>query len=147
MTRRQTRRCAVRGIVGDRGPAWVKRGASMQSKVQNVLALAVVALIGGGFLVWYYTGLAATPAPVEETRAQTAVQGEMTLPPLGPAPQRVVVVPTDEPSNLVDEGSAEAEALLAGGAAGGRRLHWVLLQHPRRPRSIRCCSGGSMRRC
>jgi len=87
----------------------------LQSKVQNALALAVVALIGGGFLVWYYTGLAAKPAPVEETRAQTAVQGEMTLPPLGPAPVRVDVVQTDEPSNLVDEGSAEAEALLAGG--------------------------------
>jgi len=43
------------------------------------------------------------------------VQGEMTLPPLGPAPVRVEVVQTDGPSNLVDEGSTEAEVLLAGG--------------------------------
>ena len=122
-------------IPGDRGPAVVARGVSLQSKVQNALALAVVALIGGGFLVWYYTGLAAKPAPVEETRAQAAVQGEMTLPPLGPAPVRVVV-PTTEPANLVDEGSAEAEALLAGemaSAAGRGDLRWVLRLAPASP--------------
>ena len=73
-------------IAGDRGPAWVKRGASVQSKVQNALALAVVALLGGGFLTWYYTGLAAKPVAPEQTKAKQAAQGEMKLPPLGPAP-------------------------------------------------------------
>ena len=106
-------------IQGDRGRAVVARGFSLQSRVQSVLALAVVGLIGGGFLAWYYTGLAAQPAPVEETRARTAVQGEMTLPPLGPAPPRAVVAQSVEPSTLVDEESAAAEALLAGGMAGG----------------------------
>ena len=106
-------------IPGDRGRAVVARGFSLQSRVQSVLALAVVGLIGGGFLAWYYTGLAAQPAPVEETRARTAVQGEMTLPPLGPAPPRAVVAQSVESSTLVDEESAVAAELLAGGTAGG----------------------------
>ena len=102
-------------IAGDRGPAWVKRGASVQSKVQNALALAVVALLGGGFLTWYYTGLAAKPVALEQTKAKQAAQGEMKLPPLGPAPVRPVVKP-EQTSALVDSESAEAQVLLAGGA-------------------------------
>ncbi len=69
-------------IVGDRGPAWVKRGASVQAKVQNGLALAVVALLGGGFLAWYYSRVAAEPEAADQARAQAAAQGEMKLPSL-----------------------------------------------------------------
>jgi type IV secretion system protein VirB10 len=87
----------------------------VQSKVQNALALAVVALLGGGFLTWYYTGLAAKPVAPEQTKAKQAAQGEMKLPPLGPAPVRPVVK-AEQTSALVDAESAEAQVLLAGGA-------------------------------
>jgi len=103
-------------IPGERGPAWVKRGASIQSKVQNALALAVVALLGGGFLLWYYSRVAAAPPPVEETRAKAAAAaGEMALPPLGPplgpAPMRPAPVVN---TPLVEAGSPEEQALLRG---------------------------------
>ena len=107
-------------IAGERGPAWVRRGASMQAKVQNALALAVVALLGGAFLFWYYSRVAAAPPPVEETRAKAAAQGEMKLPPLGPAPVKTSAPVVNTP--LVEPGSPEEEALLAGGPDSGLAL-------------------------
>ena len=73
-------------IAGERGRAVVARSfASLQSKVQNVLALGVVALLGGGFLAWYYHGIAETRAQATRPVKPSAVQAEMKLPPLGPA--------------------------------------------------------------
>jgi type IV secretion system protein VirB10 len=111
---------AIPGAIrGERGPAWVKRGTSIQSKVQNALALAVVAVLGGGFLLWYYSRVATTPPPVEETRARAAAAGEMALPPLGPplapAPVKAQETRIEEVSPLIDPTSAEGRALLAGG--------------------------------
>ncbi len=100
---------AAAAIPGDRGSAVVSGGSSMQSRLQGALALGVVALVGGGFLAWYYSGLAAKPVP-EQTKAKQAAEAETKLPPLGPAPPRPKVVESDP---LVDEGSAEAQALLA----------------------------------
>ena len=100
------------GKPGDRGPAVVARRFSLQSKVQNAMALGVVLLVGGGFLAWYYTGLAESRAEAKQTVKPAQVQGEMALPPLGPAPK---VVKPLETTVLVDEGSAEAEALFAAG--------------------------------
>ncbi len=88
-------------ISGERGPAWVRRGTSIQSKVQNALALAVVVLLGGGFLLWYYSRVATVPPPSEETRARAAAAGEMKLPPLGPAPAM-------KPESTVTESPAAA---------------------------------------
>ena len=100
-------------IPGDRGHAVVARGVSMQAKVQNALALGVVVLLGGGFLAWYYTRVAAEPPPVEQTKAEAATKSEMKLPPLGPAPAKPVTK-VEEPVALVDLESEEAAALLAG---------------------------------
>jgi len=104
------------GVAGERGPAVVARRFSVQAKVQNALALGVVALVGGGFLAWYYTGLAQSRAEAKQTVKPAQVQGEMRLPPLGPAPK--VSTPV-EPTPLVEEGSAEAEALMASASPGG----------------------------
>lgn len=97
---------------GERGPAVVARRFSLQSKVQNAMALGMVLLVGGGFLAWYYTGLAESRAEAKQTVKPAQVQGEMALPPLGPAPK---VAKPVETTVLVDEGSAEAEALIAAG--------------------------------
>ena len=93
----------------------VARRMSLQGKLQNALALGVVALVGGGFLAWYYAGLAESRAEAKRTVKPAQVQGEMKLPPLGPAPQ---VLQPVESVPLVEEGGAEAEALLAPTAVG-----------------------------
>ena len=104
------------GVAGERGPAVVARRMSLQGRLQNALALGVAALVGGGFLAWYYMGLAETRAEAKQTVKPAQVQGEMTLPPLGPAPK---VVQPVEPTPLVEEGSAEAEALVTGTSTEG----------------------------
>ena len=97
-------------IPGVRGPSAVARGRSLQARVQNALALGVVVLLGGGFLTWYYMGLAESHAEAK-AKKPAAVASEVTLPPLGPAP--VAVKPVDDVP-MVESGSAEAETLLAG---------------------------------
>ena len=116
---------SCRSVAGQRGPAVVARRMTLQGKVQNALALGVVALVGGGFLAWYYSGLAESRAEAKRTAKPAQVQGEMKLPPLGPAPRKTVTPGAD--TALVEVGSAEAEALLAAqavpeptmGAVGG----------------------------
>ena len=103
------------GIPGERRSAVVARSyASLQSKVQNALALGVVALLGAGFLAWYYHGIAETRAQAAKPVKPSALQGEMKLPPLGHAavkPQETGIVAV---SPLIDPQSAEGQALLAG---------------------------------
>lgn len=105
----------VRTRSGGRGPAVVARRMSLQGKVQNALALGVVALVGGGFLAWYYAGLAESRAEARQAVKPAQAQGEMKLPPLAPAPK---VVRREESAPLVEDGSAEAEALLVGASEG-----------------------------
>ena len=139
-------------IAGDRGPAWVKRGASVQSKVQNALALAVVALLGGGFLTWYYTGLAAKPVAPEQTKAKQAAQGEMKLPPLGPAPVKA----KPEQSRRSWRRAVRRRRRCWRAERIPPALRWQGARRPgirrprrmrRRLRRIRCCSADSTLRC
>lgn len=72
-------------IPGDRGRSVVARARSIGARIHQGFALAVVGLVGGGFLVWYYTALSAREAEgqaaVEQaTRQKTSA--EMKLPPL-----------------------------------------------------------------
>jgi len=101
-------------IPGERGPSVVARGRSLQARVQNALALGVVVLLGGGFLTWYYLGLAESHAEAK-VKKPAAAASEVALPPLGPAP--VVVKPVDD-APMVESGSTEAEALLRGEPSG-----------------------------
>jgi len=106
---------ASQGIPGERRSAVVARSfASLQSKVQNVLALGVVALLGGGFLAWYYHGIAETRAQAVRPVKPSVLQGEMKLPPLGPSPTTPRGIAPEAASALVDPQSAEGQALLAG---------------------------------
>ena len=133
--------------------------ASLQSKVQNALALAVVALLGGGFLTWYYHGIAESRAQATRPVKPSAVQAEMKLPPLGPSPTKLRASGTATTSALVDPQSVEGQALLAsngndrGVANAAGPFYPAAAAYPlprglaplRRP--IRCCSAGSQRRC
>jgi type IV secretion system protein VirB10 len=73
-------------VPGERDIPSVNQQRSLQNRVNNMLALAVVTLVGGGFLYFYYANLshkqAAAKAKVVEERTAKAT-GEMKLPPLG----------------------------------------------------------------
>jgi len=80
---------AAHRVAGERGPAIVARGSSLQARVSNLLALALMLGIGIGFLLWYYSRIAARPArPRQAAQQQLAsrAQAEMALPALGPIP-------------------------------------------------------------
>ena len=90
-------------VEGDRGPAQARRLVSVNSRVQQGLAVAVLGLVGGGFLFWYYAGLEARGEQATAAAQQVAAQqvkSEMKLPPL--------VKPTPEPVETADPSEAEA---------------------------------------
>ncbi len=72
-------------IPGDRASAVVARARSIGARIHQGFALGVVGLVGGGFLIWYYTALSAreseSQAAVERV-TQQKTSAEMKLPPL-----------------------------------------------------------------
>jgi len=73
-------------VPGERDIPSVNQQRSLQNRVNNLLALIVVTLVGGGFLYFYYSNLSHKQADakakvVQERTAKT--NGEMKLPPLG----------------------------------------------------------------
>jgi type IV secretion system protein VirB10 len=73
-------------VSGERDIPSVNQQRSLQNRVNNLLALIVVTLVGGGFLYFYYSNLSHKKADakakvVQERTAKST--GEMKLPPLG----------------------------------------------------------------
>src|SRR5271168_2612150 len=73
-------------VPGERDIPSVNQQRSLQNRVNNLLALIVVTLVGGGFLYFYYSNLSHKQADakakvVQERTAKST--GEMKLPPLG----------------------------------------------------------------
>lgn len=105
------------GVEGERGVAVVARARSLGAKIHQSFAIVVLGLVVGGFLFWYYHGLAARERAPREAAAQATQQkasGEMRLPPLvKPEPRRVVL----EEEGAGDEAQADEE-----GAADGQPI-------------------------
>lgn len=95
-------------LAGERTIPSVNRERSVQSRVSSVLALAAVLLLGGGFLVWYYTNAFQKNRGVDaenRRKVEARAAGEMKLPPLGPvAPPRAIETAAvmDRPASIGD---------------------------------------------
>ncbi|MGF6346727.1 type IV secretion system protein VirB10 [Variovorax sp. W2I14] len=73
-------------VRGERAIPSVNRERSVQSRISGFLALAVIVLLGGGFLFWYYNTQYAKTREAEEAARKAAsarAGGEMKVPPLG----------------------------------------------------------------
>jgi type IV secretion system protein VirB10 len=84
----ETVRSAAGGasVPGERDIPSVNQQRSLQNRVNNLLALIVVTLVGGGFLYFYYSNLSHKQADAKAKVAQERTAkstGEMKLPPLG----------------------------------------------------------------
>jgi len=96
-------------LAGERTIPSINRERSVQSRVSSALALLVVVLVGGGFLVWYYsTAFQKQREAQTESRRKIDARaaGEMKLPPLGavapPTEAAVAVAGPDRPSAIGD---------------------------------------------
>lgn len=84
----------VHEVAGERTIPSVNRERSVQSRISNLLAVSTMVLLGGGFLVWYYSSQFAKQAEARTAAAkanEARTSGEMKVPPLGrldpPTPQ------------------------------------------------------------
>lgn len=132
------RSAAGASVSGERDIPSVNQQRSLQNRVNNLLALIVVTLVGGGFLYFYYSNLSHKQADakakvVQERTAKST--GEMKLPPLGAveAPQAAATdstaAPDRGPTALADvlgsapplgaAGTGSAAALAAPATANG----------------------------
>ena len=79
----------AQSVSGERSTPLIARAASLQSRISNLLAMALMLVIGVAFLAWYYTHAAARPALARQNaqaKLASRAQAEMPLPPLGPIP-------------------------------------------------------------
>jgi type IV secretion system protein VirB10 len=98
-------------IPGDRGRSVVARARSIGARIHQGFALAVVGLVGGGFLIWYYTALSAREAEGQaavERITQQKTSAEMKLPPLVKPEPRAALFQDNRP--LPEEGEAAPES-------------------------------------
>ena len=114
-------------VPGERDIPSVNSQRSLQNRVNNLLALIVVTLVGGGFLYFYYSNLSHKQADakakvVQERTAKST--GEMKLPPLGrvEGPQAASTdssVPPDRGPTALGDVLGPAPPLGAAGATPG----------------------------
>ncbi len=79
-------------VAGERGIGSINRASSLQSRITNALAIALMSVLGVGLLGWYYAHTFANQARgrrAAQIVARNQAQGDMPLPPLGPIAQAV----------------------------------------------------------
>lgn len=107
-------------VAGERGPAVVARVSSMSARINQGVAAAVLGLVGGGFLFWYYSGLSAREGESQaaaEQATQQKVSAEMKLPPLvKPEPVRQVTEEGPDALQVEDEFDPSADWAWGDGA-------------------------------
>lgn len=76
-------------IAGERRIPSVTKGQSVQSKLNNIFAIGLMVLIGGGFLTWYYGNIIGKQKLAEEAKRKQQAQlleADSGLPKLGAVP-------------------------------------------------------------
>jgi type IV secretion system protein VirB10 len=94
-----------RTVPGERSTAAVHRVRSLESRVNNLMAVGLMCALGFGLLVWYYSAALRRPARAAESAkalAASRAQGEMLLPSLG------VILPPSPPHNAETAASTSA---------------------------------------
>lgn len=85
-------------MAGERGVSAVQRPPSLQARVSNLLALALMSTLALGLLGWYYVhsiGSRTSARAAAQSSAQEKAKGEMALRPLGRIdPPAVALVPS-----------------------------------------------------
>jgi type IV secretion system protein VirB10 len=101
-------RLASTSVSGERTIPSVNRARSVRSTITHVLTFGTLALLCGGFLIWYYATQYARASEAQSSakkQAQARTAGELKLPPLG----RV-----DPPRRIATQAQAEVEDTLLG---------------------------------
>jgi len=114
----ESRPASASSVAGERGIPSVNRVRSMQSRVSSALAIGLMAVIGIGFLAWYYSHALGRGERVQanaERAARERAEAEMIVPPLGPIqPPRVVALETPpEKESWLDQALGEPPPLPA----------------------------------
>jgi type IV secretion system protein VirB10 len=113
----------VEPVEGERGESAVERPPSLQSRLSNTLALALMGTLGVGLLGWYYAhnlSSRSTARQAAQSSAKEKANGDINLRPLGrvdppaaPAPQaytlqEILGAPPEAPPNTPPAGSGAA---------------------------------------
>lgn len=114
-------------VEGERDIPSVNRDRSLQSRVNNWMALGLMLLLGGGFLYFYFQSQFSKQQQAEDKVAQeraTKSAGEMKLPPLGSvegprAASTDTTLPPDEGPTPIGDVLGPAPPLGAPGAVAG----------------------------
>jgi type IV secretion system protein VirB10 len=109
------------GVSGERDTHSVARFMSAQSRVSNILAVALMSLLGLGALTWYYASTVTRSARARETAQAAAsqrAQGDTPLPSLGrvepPAAQDPPVADPPAAPRMLTEIAVEPVAPIVG---------------------------------
>jgi type IV secretion system protein VirB10 len=142
---------ALDSVEGERGIASVNAARSLQSRVSNVLAIALMSTLGVGLLGWYYAHTFTHRGEVKraaEAHSRAQAAGEMALPSLGKidppatglqvlsqppdpaAPEPVIVPPASIGAPAAPSGPPEKspeqimlERRLGGPVSAGPQIH------------------------
>jgi type IV secretion system protein VirB10 len=108
-------------VDGERGSPVIHRERSLRSRLQSLLAAALIGVLGVSALVWYYHRALLRSAQVHasvQKATQNRLQGDAPLPPIGPIdPPPLTAAPPAEvpsPETTVAEGPGPAPAAATG---------------------------------
>jgi type IV secretion system protein VirB10 len=95
-------------VVGERTISSVTKGQSLQAKMNNILGIAIIVLLGSGFLFWYYSNVVSKQQQIQEAKRkqhEQQMQGDALLPKIGTVPfPSTPSSPSQKPSEPVNVG-------------------------------------------
>jgi type IV secretion system protein VirB10 len=90
-------------VTGERRIPSITKGQSVQSKLNNIFAMSLIVVLGGGFLTWYYSNIVGKQKLAEEAKNK---QQEQLLQTNGSLP-KLAVIPFPSPAQPPADPPAE----------------------------------------